>query len=542
MKLRMWRGISIMALLALVTAATHPDQDCESVGCMSFRHLSGTVNAQDYGARCDGHRDDTQALRLAAAAIPSMGGALIFSAGTGNCMVSGPIRLKSNTHVIGLGATMQNLPWDAWTPPGVGTTLLLSGVTNITIQGMRFQYQHSFYNGGGAHIVEAVHSSNIVLRDNVSDGGGDFLASIGSSNVLSEDNIVTNVDNACFDHWGGSNNIRVTNNYCTAYDPARHGGVGAIQFTGINTDGSAALNYNFYAAGNTVYINAVNGQAITLNGAAKGGSDDKQIITGNHIYVTVPAWGILVTGNANNGIIANNYIDGSGGVNFSAIKVASPARNWTISGNIADGMRSGGNGVFVNSGSGGLLANNIAYNSSSPLIGPIGTGIILYGNGNGGGTLDLANVKIEHGSASFTSDIVTAGSVRAVGAPSWGWNGSGDVAETINAAAGTNRKILIETAGKCRWSITTTNTAESGGDAGSDLQISSCHDDGSINGSPLTIARASSTVKVEKLALAPATPANNLATCTTGQIAVDASYIYVCTAANTWKRAVLSGF
>ena len=35
-------------------------------------------------------------------------------------------------------------------------------------------------------------------------------------------------------------------------------------------------------------------------------------------------------------------------------------------------------------------------------------------------------------------------------------------------------------------------------------------------------------------------PASAAATGTTGQVAVDANYIYVCTAANTWKRAAIS--
>jgi hypothetical protein len=38
------------------------------------------------------------------------------------------------------------------------------------------------------------------------------------------------------------------------------------------------------------------------------------------------------------------------------------------------------------------------------------------------------------------------------------------------------------------------------------------------------------------------TPATSSATGTAGMISVDASYIYVCTATNTWKRAALSTF
>lgn len=38
------------------------------------------------------------------------------------------------------------------------------------------------------------------------------------------------------------------------------------------------------------------------------------------------------------------------------------------------------------------------------------------------------------------------------------------------------------------------------------------------------------------------TPSSSTATCTAGQITWDASYLYVCTATNTWKRSALSTF
>lgn len=42
--------------------------------------------------------------------------------------------------------------------------------------------------------------------------------------------------------------------------------------------------------------------------------------------------------------------------------------------------------------------------------------------------------------------------------------------------------------------------------------------------------------------LASTTPASSSATCSAGQISWDASYLYVCTATNTWKRSALSTF
>jgi hypothetical protein len=45
---------------------------------------------------------------------------------------------------------------------------------------------------------------------------------------------------------------------------------------------------------------------------------------------------------------------------------------------------------------------------------------------------------------------------------------------------------------------------------------------------------------IGKLYLTPQTPASSSATCTANQVAMDANYVYVCTAADTWKRAALS--
>ena len=44
------------------------------------------------------------------------------------------------------------------------------------------------------------------------------------------------------------------------------------------------------------------------------------------------------------------------------------------------------------------------------------------------------------------------------------------------------------------------------------------------------------------LGITLSTPATSGATCVAGQITADASYVYVCTATNTWKRAALSSF
>jgi hypothetical protein len=62
---------------------------------------------------------------------------------------------------------------------------------------------------------------------------------------------------------------------------------------------------------------------------------------------------------------------------------------------------------------------------------------------------------------------------------------------------------------------------------------------GTIGGTALAVT---GTASAASLLLSPTTPASSSAACTAGQISVDANYVYVCTATNTWKRAALSSW
>ena len=60
-------------------------------------------------------------------------------------------------------------------------------------------------------------------------------------------------------------------------------------------------------------------------------------------------------------------------------------------------------------------------------------------------------------------------------------------------------------------------------------------DTAQLGGTPTTYAPT-------VLTFAPSTPANSSAACSPGQLWADATYVYVCTATNTIKRAALSSF
>ncbi len=312
-----------------------------------------TINVTKFGAKCDGKFNDTAALQLAAQAVPEAGGVLQFSPGI--CVVSAATPLKSNTRVAGQNTTIRNLPPAAWAH-GVGGAFVINGATNVTIEGMRFSWQHGFYNGGVAHIIEATNASHVVIRHNVSDGGGDFAAFIGSSNIVMAGNQVTEVDNSCFDSWGGARQVRVIDNRCST-TTRTHPGVGAVQFTGIRTDFGPAINTGFYAARNDITINTPNGQAFEINGSPKGGANQDITIEDNHIVIAAHAWGVLVT-YAAHGKIAHNRIDMSVADILGAIYVAETAPDWEISDNIARAVPGIKAAIFANKGAGGRFIGN----------------------------------------------------------------------------------------------------------------------------------------------------------------------------------------
>lgn len=68
-------------------------------------------------------------------------------------------------------------------------------------------------------------------------------------------------------------------------------------------------------------------------------------------------------------------------------------------------------------------------------------------------------------------------------------NGAGAMEVDISGVAGNTRDIRFQTAGVNRWIISTTATAESGGNVGSDFQIRARTDAGAAIDNPLTISR-----------------------------------------------------
>jgi hypothetical protein len=103
----------------------------------------------------------------------------------------------------------------------------------------------------------------------------------------------------------------------------------------------------------------------------------------------------------------------------------------------------------------------------------------------------------------------------------------------LNAAAGQVRAVHFQSAGVDRLTFGLT--------AGNNVALTTYDTGGVLIGSALTVSTTTGLPSLPMgVALTRAPPASATATGTLGEIAVDTGFIYVCTAANTWKRVAVA--
>ncbi len=189
-----------------------------------------------------------------------------------------------------------------------------------------------------------------------------------------------------------------------------------------------------------------------------------------------------------------------------------------------------------------------------------GSGAINLGNGAGvdvGGALTLSGTATLGGSPLATQGWVGGNYAALTGASFSGTvntpllfststvdiSNNGGPSLNMSGLAGSQRTITMMSNGVNRWELLAQNNAETGSNAGSDLWLAAFSDSGAYLFTPIVISRATGVMTLSANPILPqTTPASSSAACTAGQIAVDASYVYVCTAANTWKRAALASW
>jgi hypothetical protein len=162
--------------------------------------------------------------------------------------------------------------------------------------------------------------------------------------------------------------------------------------------------------------------------------------------------------------------------------------------------------------------------------GALGTGILIQ-NSSPSATWQNAIQYARNGTLLFSVDglgniIGSSAYLGSVTANGDATNGSVDVGNLANASA--TPYINLNGFG-------TSNNVRMINDANGQLTINT------VTGGNLQV-NANGVYTTGSFHVNLATPASSSAPCTAGQIGADAKYIYVCVAANTWKRSALSSF
>jgi hypothetical protein len=208
--------------------------------------------------------------------------------------------------------------------------------------------------------------NNYQLLNCFCDGGMSFAQVVGCSNGLEMGNTVVNgLGNACLDHWGGSQNIRIIGNYLYApfYVAGFQTGT-AININGSDGTGTVAhKTSNIVVTGNVLY-GAINMDSFDT-GTGFVQSVENCIISDN---VIVGKYGIFARGNTRNNRITNNYIDVTPSTGNSPISGI-----WIDNGSAAGGSSTGtayGNTISNNTVVGfvGNTVNAITANGARNVV------------------------------------------------------------------------------------------------------------------------------------------------------------------------------
>jgi len=319
----------------------------------------------------------------------------------GNCTVNAATTLNSNTLFDGHGFTITAAAAANWSGGNIAQAFIAANnAVNITIENTNFVWTGAT---GAVHILAfPSRNAHIKVLNNWSTAAGNLVATIGSTDVLTQGNTCLNSYNACYDHWGGSVDIKDIGNYAHLSATSATGAA-CLQLTGTTTAGAAAANAGYTAIGNTCYENENAQIGANINGYSRcsgGAADDQVVIADNKFYVAAGTASpvVRITGCANYGQVHHNYVqsDGTTVSSWPAFEVNGPATNWNIDDNIVqnwDGQTGGlDDGVFANKGTGGMIGFNKCYGAcSSPLVGNVNlqSSTIVIGNDTGSGAMTL---------------------------------------------------------------------------------------------------------------------------------------------------------
>jgi len=363
-------------------------------------------------------------------------------------------------------------------------------------------------------------------------GDGSLLTNINAGNIVGS---YGNANVATFLGTGfGSNSITTTGNV-TAGNLAGNGSL-LSNITGANVTGTVA-NATFAT---TAASATTAGTANSVAGGNVSGQVANALVAGTVYTAAQPnitsvgtLTSLAVTGNISGGNVNSTFF--GSGAGLSSLTGAN------VTGTVA-------NATFATSATtAGTVTTNAQPNitsvgtlSSLSVTGNIGTGGILtdgyyYANGT--------PVSFGGGSTS----VIATGNVfanTAVGNGKLWLNGGNSVGIYTSAGFADNILVLTNGVGSCALALASDGNINLAPAVGQQLNLSSVK----INGGAIQSTSINNSGKITSSggSAAPFNGAQKTQTGTssgsTGDIAWDSNYIYVCTAANTWKRVALSSF
>jgi len=285
--------------------------------------------------------------------------------------------------------------------------------------------------------------------------------------------------------------------------------------------------------------NATFAKALTVNGPSNasataslqfGSADNAVIATVNSMIFQVDSTGSVAGRTYEWKKGAAGYSGGTSLMTLDNSGNATFAGSVTATTSSASGVESGFSNTAVNTAAYSLFSIKTASGGGDPYLLFYNVGVEAWSIGMD--VSDSNSWKLSRSTSVGSNDrltITTAGDATFAG-------------NLIrNGAAATDRGIQFATSSITRWFLYEDNVAESGSNAGSNLRLASYTDGGGYLSQIFEITRSTGLTTFNgQVALTTSTPASASATGVAGTITWDSSYIYVCTATNTWKRVAIA--
>lgn len=287
----------------------------------------GIYNVRDFGARGDGHTDDTAAVALAAQAIGVAGGGVLYFP-PGTYIISSPILLPSGTMVLGdgLASIIKAIPGAHWVPgPGGSSDYIVGEPRSIFLNenwasNDILDEDYKFYNFCAdldtadsvqrKTLATMVSCRNTEFSGITTRGGGTVVQHLHTENSNIHDCAFFDCHGSACDHYSGFKYAWVTDCFVRQTAVSSHNP--ALQFTGTNNNNTFNTSEGVICTGNRVictggFLSSVGGISVTAAGA--GGVVNNVIIANNDVDMDgLNAGGILCYGGGDDWSILGNSV------------------------------------------------------------------------------------------------------------------------------------------------------------------------------------------------------------------------------------------